>query len=109
MYENFAAAFFAALPFLCVIFIQSGVCGRQAGREGGNWRVARGKADLLHIILALVLYKPTAAHVPLASVVRLMLARGGSREQGEELGVGHGRGTSAADGAGAGYVCAARD
>lgn len=79
MYENFAAAFFAALPFLCVIFIQRGVCGRQAGREGGNWRVARGKADLLHIILALVLYKPTAAHVPLASVVRLMLARGGSR------------------------------
>lgn len=55
------------------------MCGRQAGREGGNWRVARGKADLLHIILALVLYKPTAAHVPLAGVVRLMLARGGSR------------------------------
>lgn len=88
MYENFAAAFFAALPFLCVIFIQSGVCGRQAGREEGNWRVARGKADLLHIILALVLYKPTAAHVPLASVVLLMLARGRQPGAGEGAGGG---------------------
>lgn len=40
MYENFAAAFFAALPFLCVIFIQRGVCGMKGGRE-----LARGTGE----------------------------------------------------------------
>lgn len=57
-----------------------GLPGRKGEREvgGGTGAWHGGKADLLHIILALVLYKPTAAHVQLASVARLMLASGGS-------------------------------
>lgn len=43
MYENFAAAFFAALPFsLCYFYTERGVW--QAGRKGGR-ELARGTGE----------------------------------------------------------------
>lgn len=53
MYENFAAAFFAALPFsLCYFYTrrEGGGFARQEGREGGrwgDWRVARGESGFV--------------------------------------------------------------
>lgn len=103
--QHFLLLFLFSVLFL---YREGCVAGRQEGREGtGAWHGGKRICYILFWRWFYISQQQLTFHWQ--AWFASCWPGGGSREQGEELGVGHGRGTSAADGAGDGYVCAARD